>query len=50
MFFVAEMRLIRSNLKILLPADVEPKLKTQVSVDNDLAGLRDNPEFQKLIE
>jgi hypothetical protein len=29
---------------------LNPKLKKQASVDNDLAGLRDNPEFQKLIE
>jgi uncharacterized Ntn-hydrolase superfamily protein len=29
---------------------LNPKLKKQASVDNDLAGLKDNPEFQKLIE
>jgi uncharacterized Ntn-hydrolase superfamily protein len=29
---------------------LNPKLKKQASVDNDLAGLKDNQEFQKLIE
>jgi len=29
---------------------LNPKLKKQASVDNDLAGLKANPEFQKLVE
>ena len=29
---------------------LNPKLKKQASVDNDLAGLKDDPEFQKVIE
>jgi uncharacterized Ntn-hydrolase superfamily protein len=29
---------------------LNPKLKKQASVDNDLAGLKEDPEFQKLVE
>ncbi|MGA9362967.1 MAG: DUF1028 domain-containing protein [Bacteroidota bacterium] len=29
---------------------LNPKLKKQASVDNDLAGLKENPEFQRLVE